>query len=460
VTSVLHFGAAGVKHRSAALGSTHYSTSNMLLSKPGPLSLCAGIAFACSTLIAACGDGGGLAGEEFHGLATFDPASMVLGQTSFAAGQANGGTVPSASSFEHPLGMALTPAGGMLIADSGNNRVLFYSSTPQATGAGADAVLGQPGFNSADAAVTQTGLSAPGAVAVGAGRMAIADTGANRVLIYDRIPAAGEPMPVPSVVIGQPGFQSSAESCGASGLRKPTTVAITPEGKLLVGDWGNYRILVWNSIPAPGAAVPPPSLVLGQSDADHCGFADDDQDGSPDIGVGGIISHVTGRIMAPVDIWTDGKRLVVADGDFDRVLIWNTFPTVPFQPADVVLGQRDFTGRWPNGAITPGDAEQPGAKTFSAPRGVHSDGTSLAVADLANNRVLVWSTFPVVNQQAADIVLGHAGFEQGATNDLNNDRHADAPSAQVLDRPSNVMFSPGALFVSDLLHHRVLKFRR
>jgi hypothetical protein len=161
-----------------------------------------------------------------------------------------------------------------------------------------------------------------------------------------------------------------------------------------------------------------------------------------------------------VDIWTDGKRLVVADGDFERVLIWNTFPTVTFQPADLVLGQRDFVNRWPNGVVTAGDASRPSAKALNTPRGVHSDGISLAVADLSNNRVLIWSTFPVVNQQAADIVLGHAAFEQAVTNDQNNDGHTDSPNAQVLDRPSHVMFSSDGLFVSDQRHHRVLKFRR
>lgn len=425
----------------------------MLLSKHRPLALWACIAFAGSILVAACGDGGAIDAES-HRLATFDPASLVLGQTGFASGQANGGGGPSASGFDQPLGMALTPAGGMLIADSGNNRVLFYSSMPQATAASADGVIGQPGFHSADASVTRTGLTAPVSVAVGAGKMAIADTGANRVLIYDRIPVAGEPLPVPSVVIGQPDFESASESCGVSGLRHPTSVAITPTGKLLVADWGNYRILVWNSIPEPGVAVPPPNIVLGQSDADHCSFADDDQDGIPDS------NQVTGRVLAPVDLWSDGQRLVVADGDFQRVLIWSTFPSTTFQHADLVLGQSDFTGRWPNGVNGPGGTPRWSARTFSGPRGVHSDGNSLAVADLLNNRVLVWSTFPAVNQQAADVVLGHAGFEQGVSNDLNLDGHTDTPTAQLLDRPSHVMFSSDGLFVSDQRHHRVLKFRR
>ena len=37
-----------------------------------------------------------------------------------------------------------------------------------------------------------------------------------------------------------------------------------------------------------------------------------------------------------------GGRLYVADKSNNRVLVWNSFPTVDFQPADHVLGQPDF----------------------------------------------------------------------------------------------------------------------
>ncbi len=428
----------------------------MLLLEHPRLAIGAGLALACTILVAACGDGSGGAAPRV--LINFQAASLVLGQPELTGSQPNRGGGPAASGLSGPLGLALTPEGGLLVADGENNRVLLFSSMQQ--GADASVVIGQPDFHSSAAAVTRTGLSTPMSVAVGAGRMAVAERHSNRVVVYDRIPKAGEPAPVPSVVIGQRDFESSAAGCGAFGLNQPWGVAITPDGKLIVADVGNSRVLVWNQIPVPGSTAPAPSLVLGQSDVDHCQFADDNQDGESerDPGTTLITSRITGRIMSPMSVWSDGTRLVVADSDFERVLIWNAFPTANFQPADVVLGQPDFTTRFANGASTRGEMRAPTARTFQAARYVHSDGTSLAVADLGNNRVLIWSTFPQAHYQPADIVLGHAGFEQAATNDLDHDGDADAAGAQVLGGPTAVLFTPSALFVSDGTFNRVLRF--
>jgi len=64
--------------------------------------------------------------------------------------------------------------------------------------------------------------------------------------------------------------------------------------------------------------------------------------------------------------------------------------------ADVVLGQPDFTKT--DIALT-----QTGLRL---PTAIASDGRVLAVADTANNRVLLWRSVPATNDQPADIVLG------------------------------------------------------
>src|SRR5258708_10827592 len=68
--------------------------------------------------------------------------------------------------------------------------------------------------------------------------------------------------------------------------------------------------------------------------------------------------------------------------------------------ANVVLGQPNFAGY--QSATT-----QSG---MNLPLAVASDGTNVAVADTANNRVLIWKSFPTVNGQPADIVLGQKDF--------------------------------------------------
>ncbi|KQT13001.1 hypothetical protein ASG30_21530 [Ramlibacter sp. Leaf400] len=275
--------------------------------------------------------------------------------------------------------------------------------------------------------------------------MAVADSAANRVLVYAEVPVAGMPLPEPAAVIGQPDFESALTDCAANRLSFPTAVAITPLGRLIVADAVNHRVLVWNTVPV-AAPIPAPDLVLGQSRPDRCVRNNNDVNGD----VAG-----RGTLAFPVDVWSDDTRLVVADSGNHRVLIWRNFPGANLQDADLVLGHPSFTSSAPNDG-----GAQPTASTLRDPEGVHSDGNALVVADSLNNRVLVWRTFPDNNGQAAEVVLGHQTFNQSVSNDGNNDGGADAPTAQVFNYPMRVLLTPESLFVGDLLHNRVLRFGR
>jgi hypothetical protein len=430
----------------------------MPLHRPKVRASRASISLAVVLGLSACG---GNSGEPKF--TNFQPASVAIGQPDLVSGQANRGGAPSASGLDQPYAVALTPAGGLLVSELNNHRVLFYPSVPSTSGAAAAAVLGQPDFGS-----SAPGFNKPLSVAVGAGKMAVVDSESNRVLIYDRIPAPGEPLPEPVAVIGQPNFQSTAASCGAGGLSRPFGVFISPEGKLIVADTQNSRLLVWNTVPAAGTFAPVPDLVLGQSDLDHCAFRDHDQDGDSDRVPGStrVVQHATARSMQPFASWTDGKRLAVLDTSSSRVLIWNTFPTVNFQPADVVLGHPDFSNTEPND-VPPGtafrDQDRPSARTFREPRGLHSDGVGLAVADSFNHRVLIWNSFPTANFQPADVVLGQPGFDRYATEDGDNNGLPDAPAVpnpQILNVPMNVVLTSDSLITTDLGQNRVLVFRK
>ncbi len=84
-------------------------------------------------------------------------------------------------------------------------------------------------------------------------------------------------------------------------------------------------------------------------------------------------------------LWSDGRRLVVADAWNHRVLIWHDFPGRHGQEADVVVGQPDFNSNLPN---VEGIGKAPSAKTLNWPYGVFSDGQSLWIADTGNHRVV------------------------------------------------------------------------
>jgi hypothetical protein len=143
---------------------------------------------------------------------------------------------------------------------------------------------------------------------------------------------------------------------------------------------------------------------------------------------------------APSAVWFDGTRLFVADSGFNRVLIWNGFPSTNGQPADVVLGQPDFTSG--------GSGLSPTA--FNSPRGVNSNGEALFVSDLANDRVLVFAPIPTSNGAAATFVLGQPNLDEGANN--------PAPSASTLDVPRQVFVTDTHLWVTDEAHRRLLRF--
>ncbi|MCW5807218.1 MAG: hypothetical protein KIT31_32980 [Deltaproteobacteria bacterium] len=171
--------------------------------------------------------------------------------------------------------------------------------------------------------------------------------------------------------------------------------------------------------------------------------------GQPDFTSKGSGNSASG-LSGPRGLWTDGQRLIVSDRLNNRVLIWNTFPTQNGAPADTVLGAPGF-GMSP--VINP-----PTASSFRNPHGVSFDGARLYVADQQNNRVLVWNGMPSSNNKAADQVLGQSGFDGALEN-------AGAPYPQVnnigFKGPTDVIVDEcGSLYVCDNFNGRVLVFGR
>jgi uncharacterized protein (TIGR03437 family) len=108
--------------------------------------------------------------------------------------------------------------------------------------------------------------------------------------------------------------------------------------------------------------------------------------------------------------------------------------------ANVVLGQPDFVSN--TFAIS-----QTGLRL---PTAVATDGKILAVADTANNRVMIWKSIPTTINQPADIELGQPDFNtvlQGSQQVVDN---------KSLRGPQGVWVQNGKLFVADTQNHRVL----
>ena len=265
----------------------------------------------------------------------------------------------------------------LVVADSGNHRVLIWHTLPDSDEQPADVVLGQPDGHTEGPAAggrgPERGMHLPTGVLVYEGRLVVADAWHHRILVWDSVPRTSDV--APDLVIGQPDAGSVEANrggpCSATGLYWPFGIAIV--GSVFwVADTGNRRVLGWRGgIPEPDQ---PADILLGQPDpASHA-----ENRGGP----AGPASF-----RWPHDISGDGDLLLIADAGDHRVLGWSPHPAGD-RAADVVLGQPDFTSaeEWPYGPHT--------NDRFRFPYAVCLDGQTLAVADTANNRILLWDDVP------------------------------------------------------------------
>ncbi|MGQ0720951.1 MAG: hypothetical protein ACT4PE_05165 [Candidatus Eiseniibacteriota bacterium] len=291
-------------------------------------------------------------------------ASFVLGQPDFSSN--NPGT--SAQSFEDPF-HCVVAGGKLFVVDTGNQRVLIWNSLPTSN-VPADVVVGQPDFDSSDPATTQAGLAGPVRAAVAGSRLIVCDSANHRVLIWNTIPTAnGAPA---DVVLGQTDFTSAVPGMTASRFTAPW--ALWTDGtRVVVGDTGNRRVLIWSSFPTSNGE--PADVVVGAADFSSAG---------------GTTPSAT-SINHPAGAASDGTSLFIADQVFERVLIFTPFPTENGAAATGVLGQASFTNVAPNDANQDGVRDSgPTARTFLSPVDVTVVGDRLLVADHSNNRVLVF----------------------------------------------------------------------
>jgi uncharacterized protein (TIGR03437 family) len=332
----------------------------------------------------------------------FSPAAkVVIGQSNFQSGQSNQGLgQPNASSLAGPVPNPFTsgPVGAvfdgadLLVADSGNNRVLAFA--PQAGGAftAASRVLGQLGFQYGSLNLIEgrevgfsgntNSCSVNGALPFFLGGSAVIDPTAspahlyvadplnNRILgylDYRKVNAGGKA----DLVIGQPDLFSAAinypggspTQTNAQGLWSPEGLAVDAQGNLYVADACNARVL---RFPAPFAqapgVMPRANLALGQAGL----FGQPIKDASSEN-----LESAYGLAF------TAAGNLVVSDTLGNRILYFKKTATGDFQTGQAaanVFGQTDFNSSLPT--------------VLSSPRLLATDANDqLYVADTGNNRI-------------------------------------------------------------------------
>ena len=373
--------------------------------------------------------------HDWYTLTPHQSASGVLGQGDFTSRTAERGGTTGAGTLNRPVGNPAFVAGQLYVTDQGSNRVLGFAGVPGTLGADAQWVLGQADFSGYDSGTGLQGLGQPTGLGGDSTRLAVADQRNSRVLVYAPLPSATAT--APTLVLGQPDFDTATFGCAANALSYPQDVFVG-RGRLLVADSANHRVLVWNAPPTTNGQ--PADVVLGQGTFDTCRRNDANGDGTPDSKPGPT------TLFNPTGVWTDGQRLAVVDSYNNRVLLWNTFPTTNGQPADVVLGQKDFTS----------NAAALSATGVDNPATVTSTGEQLFVTDTLNHRVLVWNAFPTASATPPDLVLGQADFTRA---DRYDPPMGTAPSARSLVEPGGITLAWPYVVVSDYGNNRALLFQ-
>ncbi len=340
----------------------------------------------------------------------------------------NSRLIVNAQSLRRPRGV-IEIEGVIIVSDTGNHRVLGYRSDDDS----AAWLIGQetPDEGPVNAQGLGPGsLSSPAGLFVHEGRLLVADMNNHRVLAFARS-GSMPPQPLAEQLFGQVDFLSNGinRSAGAAALLgAPSGVSFDGE-MLWVTDRLNHRVLGFE-----GRRI---AVVLGQIDLVHT-----------QANAGETPS--ASSLNEPSDIASDGQRLIVADRNNHRVLIWNERPQIPGRPADVVIGQTNTASVGPNSSR---GLFAVGADTLLTPEGVYLDGETLYIADTGNNRVLVFDRLPTNHGASADRVY----CQPDMTSNLGN-QGARAPNASSCSGPTDAKVVRDRLYIADALNNRVLAF--
>jgi len=302
---------------------------------------------------------------------------------------------PAVSSIVQPAGIAVDPAGNLLICDPTNRRLrrVDASTRVMATVAG----NGEPGFSGDEGPAEEAALTPAGLVLDAAGNIYVADVGSHRVRRIDA--ATG----IITTVAGN-GVQDFGGDNGPAtdaSLNNPVALAFDVFGTtLLIADRDNFRVR--------GLLVDQ-GLIFTYAGNGNSALLFDNGQAATTVSLGAV----TGLALDA------SGNLLIATPNHHRVRTVNPF----------TRGTGTFAGN--TAAFFCGDGGRAEFACLFSPMGVARDPSgNIFIADTGNNRIRQVTRGRIISTVAGNGIQGYAGDGGPAT------------SAR-LNRPSAVAIDPG-----------------
>jgi uncharacterized protein (TIGR03437 family) len=348
------------------------------------------------------------------------------------------------------------------VADTTNNRVLFWRNLRAANGSRADGVIGQNDFfatgSGGPGTSNSVGLRSPSGLAVDArGNVYVVDTGNNRILRFPRSALAtdtGDPIQ-PNLVIGQTSYNNNQANLGepnpsarslafvVSNTAYTAGIAFDSAGNLWATDSGNDRVLRYPASVLGDSATNAPSadLVIGQSDFSSRQRTDW---GRPETRLlKTVLRNPTALTFDPTG------RLIVTDSA-GRMLVYGTSLTNGASALRIAGIQVNIEGQPPRPAVS--------EFTLFAPEGVFATATGIFVTDVATHRIVrydpidQWPAETATQPSpSARAVFGQPDLLSFRVNSGRND-----PGEATFAGPNAMVLANNEVYLSDSSNNRVL----
>jgi hypothetical protein len=233
--------------------------------------------------------------------------------------------------FNHP-GTVASDGTHLLLADRNNNRVLIWNKLPTGN-TPPDLVLGQKNFTANNPGTELDEMNWPVSVSVGGGKVVVADTYNNRILIWNSFPTRN----------GQAADLTLEDQVGTEKKRITGPWGVWTNGKKLAvsNTWGAGSVLLWNNFPTDNNQ-PADIYLKGQgtmgtprtitSDGEHL-----------------IVGDHNARVSDSVNPGGSNQTFGVTIGNF----FWKTWPVRDDTPYDFFMSDPyDSRGAWMQGDFT------------------------------------------------------------------------------------------------------------